>query len=105
MTRYKSGPQQETGESDVLRKKIAAALDCVILMCPQLDARGKRRMVKAILTLGDGKERANSQRHITGPQIVEMVWRHSQCVDPHCPLLLFGGELAQELNEFFQEDE
>jgi hypothetical protein len=48
------------------------------------------------------------QRKITDPQAVEMVWRHSQCVlnqTGKCPLLVFGRQLAEEINEFFTEDE
>ena len=37
-----------------------------------------------------------------------MVWRHSQCVLNHrgkCPLLVFGGPMAEEINEFFAKEE
>jgi hypothetical protein len=48
------------------------------------------------------------QKNITDAQIVEMVWRHSQCILNQmgkCPLLVFGNQLADELNEFFGADE
>ena len=38
----------------------------------------------------------------------EMVWRYSQCVlnqTGKCLLPVFGRPLADELNEFFKEDE
>lgn len=48
------------------------------------------------------------RRRITDAQVVEMVWSHSQCVKNqtgHCPLLVFGRQLADELNAFFWEEE
>jgi hypothetical protein len=48
------------------------------------------------------------QRRITDAQVVEMVWRNSQCLHNQtgrCPLLLFGRQLAEEINEFFKGDE
>jgi len=37
-----------------------------------------------------------------------MVWRNSQCIHNQtgrCPLLVFGRQLAEEINEFFREEE
>ena len=48
------------------------------------------------------------RRRITDAQVVEMVWVHSQCVKNqtgHCPLLVFGRQLADELNRFFWEED
>jgi hypothetical protein len=48
------------------------------------------------------------RRRITDAQVVEMVWAHSQCVKNqtgHCPLLVFGRQLAEELNAFFGSEE
>lgn len=46
------------------------------------------------------------KRRITDSQIVQMIWRNMQCIKPHCPLLIYGRQLADELNEFFwSEDE
>ena len=51
----------------------------------------------------DGLEiRENPRRQITDAQIVELVWAHSQCVHNQtgkCPLLIFGKQLADALNE------
>lgn len=47
------------------------------------------------------------QKKITDAQVVEMVWRHSQCVHNQtgkCPLLVFGRQLADEINEFFADE-
>jgi hypothetical protein len=55
----------------------------------------------------NGEERMLPQKKITDAYAVEMVWRHSQCVlnqTGRCPLLVFGRQLADEINEFFKED-
>ena len=47
------------------------------------------------------------KRRITDAQVVELVWAHSQCVHSQtgkCPLLIFGKQLAEALNEFFWEE-
>lgn len=62
-------------------------------------------MASQILELAAGPPKNLARKQVTDPQIVEMVWRHSQCIHPRCPLLVFGGQLAQEVNEFFREDE
>lgn len=44
---------------------------------------------------------------VTDAQAVEM-WRHRQCVrnlTGKCPLLIFGRQFADELNEFFAHEE
>lgn len=49
-----------------------------------------------------------AKRRITDVQVVELVWAHSQCVHNQtgkCPLLIFGKQLAEALNEFFWSDD
>jgi hypothetical protein len=48
------------------------------------------------------------RKRITDAQIVELVWAHSQCIHTQrgkCPLLIFGRQLADALNEFFWEED
>jgi hypothetical protein len=86
-------------------RRVVAALNCVKALCPGLDASGKRRIVNQILTVSDGKDRSVPRQQITDAQVTEMVWRHMQCITRRCPMLLFGKQLAEEINEFFAEDE
>ena len=51
-----------------------------------------------------------TKRRITDAQIVEIIWANSQCVHNQrerdtCPLLLFGRQIADEINRFFYDDE
>jgi hypothetical protein len=38
---------------------------------------------------------------ITPPQVEEIIWSNMQCIHPHCPMLLFSKQIAEELNAFF----
>ena len=87
-----------------VHERVIAALHCANVMRPDLDATAKRMLVNAILTLGDGQDRTPPRKQITDAQIVGMVWRHIQCIHTRCPLLVFGRQLADELNAYFDEE-
>jgi hypothetical protein len=90
------------------QRRIAAVLACLNILCPDADLHSKRKLAKQILTLVDRHDGTLPQCRIAEAQVVEMVWRHSQCVrnqTGRCPLLLFGGQLAEEINEFFADNE
>jgi hypothetical protein len=72
---------------------------------PDLNLSGKRLMVRQILSLSDGKDQPIPPKRITDAQVTEMIWRNMQCINHRCPMLLFGRQLAEEVNEFFAEDE
>jgi hypothetical protein len=49
-----------------------------------------------------------AKRKLTDAQVCEIIWANSQCVKNqtgHCPLLLFGRQIAEALNEFFWSDD
>jgi hypothetical protein len=94
-------------EINPAQRRIALTLAYLKVVCPGIDLSTRRRLVDSILALMDGEDLAMRQRRITDAQVVEMVWRHSQCVlnqTGRCPLLVFGRELADELNEFFTQE-
>lgn len=41
---------------------------------------------------------------ISPAQVSEIVWRHSQCANRYCSMVLFSRELAEKLNEFFRPE-
>jgi len=78
------------------------------MACPDIDHSARARLADTILALIDGRGRLVPRQQIADAQVVEMVWRHSQCVlnqTGRCPLLVFGRQLAEEINEFFAEEE
>ena len=84
--------------------KAAAAVHCAAVLRPDLDESALRELANGILTLGDRQGRTIPRQRITNAQAIEMVWANMQCIAPNCPLLVFGNQLAYEINEFFSED-
>ena len=89
-------------------RRVALTRVYLKMTCPDIDPRNRGTLADSILELLDGEGRTVPKRSISDPQAVELVWRHSQCVHNQtgrCPLLIFGRQLAEEINEFFAEDE
>jgi hypothetical protein len=98
----------EASEISVLaRRRVAAVLDCLKVLCPTSDRDTQRQLANDILILAGGRARPIPRNTITPAAIYEMITRHSQCVlnqTGRCPLLVFSEQLCEELNEFFQND-
>ena len=89
-------------------RRIALTVAYLKVVRPGIDPSTRTRLVDSILALIDDQYSAMPQRKIADAQVVEMVWRHSQCVlnqAGRCPLLVFGKQLAEEINEFFKGEE
>jgi hypothetical protein len=85
--------------------KKAAALHCALVLRPDLEGKELKKLARKILALGDDEA---GLRQITGTECVELIWANSQCVKNqtgHCPLLIFGRQLAHELNQFFHGED
>ena len=95
-------------EISAAQRRMALTLAYLRVMCPSIDQSNRTRLVDSILALIDGKDRSVPRKQITDAQAVELMWRHSQCVrnqTGRCPLLVFGRQLAEEINAFFAEEE
>jgi hypothetical protein len=95
-------------ETNAAQRRIALTSAYLKVICPAIDRRKRAKLVDSILALIDGEDQRLLRKKITDAQVVEMVWRHSQCVHNQtgrCPLLIFGEQLAEEINEFFSEEE
>jgi hypothetical protein len=89
------------------QRRIALTSAYLKVICPAIDRSKRTRLVDSILALTDGEDRRSPQKKIADAQVVEMVWRNSQCVlnqTGRCPLLVFGKQLAEEINEFFAQE-
>jgi hypothetical protein len=76
------------------------------VLCPDLPLLNRKALAETVLDLSRGEIQAEAKRiEINPAQVQEIVWRHSQCVNRHCSMLLFSRELAEELNEFFNPEE
>jgi hypothetical protein len=91
-------------EVNAAQRRIALTLAYLKVICPSIDQSKRSRLADSILALIDGEDSRSPQNKITDGQAVEMMWRNSQCVlnqKGTCPLLVFGRQIADELNEFF----
>jgi hypothetical protein len=91
-------------ESNAVQRRIALTGAYLKVVCPGIDQNTRTKLADSILSLIDGKNPSVQRKQIADAQAVEMVWRHSQCVlnqTGKCPLLVFGRQLAEEINEFF----
>ena len=90
------------------QRRIALTSAYLKVICPGIDQSNRTKLADSILAILDGEDSRLPQKKITDAQVVEMVWRHSQCVlnqTGRCPLLIFGKQLAEEINECFAEEE
>lgn len=87
-------------------RRVEAVWACVGVLCPELPAADKAVVAEKFLKLSRGEEPLTPPRFkITPAQVTEMVWRNMQCIQPHCSMMLFAREIADELNEFFNPEE
>jgi hypothetical protein len=101
----RSGSSDERNAS---KRRIALTSAYLNVVRPGISLSTRTMLADSILALIDNKDRSVLRKQITDAQAVEMVWRHSQCVrnqTGRCPLLIFGRQLADELNEFFAPEE
>ena len=86
------------------RERAEATLTFVDFLYPNLALPEKKALVRKILGLFSG-DWPPPPAKIAPAQVTEMVWRNSQCINPHCPMLLFSDQIAAELNDFFHPEE
>lgn len=86
-------------------QRVEAAWNCVSVLCPALPLQAKKVLAEKVLDLCRGDEQTAPMIQITPAQVQEIFWRNSQCVNAHCPMVLFSREIADELNEFFRQEE
>jgi hypothetical protein len=85
-----------------------AAWRCVSILAPDLKGESKLDMARGILTFVDGKDRSQLRlphKQITPAQVESITWANMQCINPNCPMLLFSKQVADELNEFFKQED
>ena len=100
--------RRKHAELNPAQSRVALTRVYLKMACPDLTPGTRTKLANSILALIDGGVLRVPETKITDPQVVEMVWRQSQCVlnqAGKCPLLVFGRQLAEEINEFFAEDE
>jgi hypothetical protein len=75
------------------------------ILCPDLALEAKKVLAEKVLDLSRGEDRKPPRIMITPAQVASIIWPNTQCINPHCPMVLFTNEIANELNEFFKGEE
>jgi hypothetical protein len=65
----------------------------------------KKVLAEKVLDMSRGRDEKPPRIMITPAQVSSIIWPNMQCIKPHCPMLLFSNEIADELNEFFKGEE
>ncbi len=87
------------------RQRVEAVWTCLGVLCPDLTPQAKKELAQKVLDLSRGEDRKARRIMITPAQVQEIVWANMQCINPRCPMLLFSNQIAEELNEFFMQEE
>jgi hypothetical protein len=87
------------------RQRVEAVWTCLNILCPDLALEAKKELAEKVLDLSRGEEQKPPRIMITPAQVQEIVWRNSQCANRYCSMVLFSREIAEELNEFFKQEE
>jgi hypothetical protein len=101
LAQFKPDPSREFASGE---RRVALTRVYLKMTRPDLDQNARTVLGDLIIALVDGEDGSQRHRKITDAQVNEMVWRNMQCINHRCPMLLFGKQLADELNEFFAEE-
>ena len=84
------------------RQRVEAVWTCLGVLCPDLTPQDKKALAEKVFELCRGKDRKAPRIMITSAQVESIIWPNTQCIHPHCPMLLYSNQIADELNEFFK---
>ena len=87
------------------RQRVDAVWTCLDVLCPDLALEAKKVLAEKVLDLSRGEEHKPPRIMITPAQVESIFWPNMQCIHPHCPMLLFSNQIADELNEFFKQED
>ena len=87
------------------RQRVDAVWTCLDVLCPDMALRAKNVLAEKVLDLSRGEEQKSPRIMISPAQVTSIVVGNMQCINPHCPMLLFSNQIADELNEFFKQED
>jgi hypothetical protein len=87
------------------RQRVEAVWTCLGVLCPDMTPQEKKALAEKVFDLCRGKAQKPPRIMISPAQVQEIVWRNSQCANRYCSMVLFSREIAEELNEFFKQEE
>jgi hypothetical protein len=106
MSRYRQLSAEERAAIKIAAcQRVEAVWTCLGVLRPDLTPQGKKALAEKVFELSLGKDQKPPRIKITTAQVQEIVWANMQCINPRCPMLLFSNQIADELNEFFMQEE
>ena len=106
MSRYRQLSAEERAAIKLAaRQRVEAVWSCLGVLRPDLRGQAKKALAEKVFELSRGEDQKPSRIQIFPAQVQDIVWRNMQCINPHCPMLLFSNQIAEELNEFFKQEE
>jgi len=90
---------------ELATRRVEAVWACVKVLRPDLSSEDRKDLASKILDLTRDDYRPAEPIRITPAQVEEIVWRHSQCANRYCSMVLFSREIADEINEFFNPED
>jgi hypothetical protein len=86
-------------------QRVEAVWTCLGVLCPDMTPQAQKELARKVLDLSRGEEQKPPRIMITPAQVTSIIWGNMQCINPRCPMLLFSNQIAEELNEFFKQED
>jgi hypothetical protein len=106
MSRYRQLSAEERAAIKIAAcQRVEAVWTCLGVLCPDLTPQAKKALAEKVFDLCRGEDQKAPRIMITPAQVSSIVWPNMQCINPRCPMLLFSNQIAEELNEFFKQED
>ncbi len=86
-------------------QRVEAVWTCLDVLCPDLTPQAQKELARKVLDLSRGEDQKPPRIQISPAQVTSIVWANMQCINPRCPMLLSSNQIADELNEFFKQED
>ena len=87
------------------RQRVKDVWTCLNILCPDLTLKAKKVIARTALNLTREEAQKPPRIMITPAQVSSIIWPNMQCANRYCSMVLFTNEIAEELNEFFKQEE
>ena len=97
--------RQRAAIKELAARRVEAVWQCLGILRPEMPLPERKVLAEKVLDLSFDRIVPPPKITISPAQVSEIVWRHCQCANRYCSMVLFPDEIAAELNEFFKGDE
>jgi hypothetical protein len=106
MSRYRQLSAEERAAIKIAAcQRVEAVWACLGVLCPDMTPQEKKALAEKVFDLCRGKAQKPPRIMISPAQVTSIIWGNMQCINPRCPMLLFSNQIAEELNEFFKQED